>query len=121
LLEPDARKRARPVLRGPERRKAVGLPGWCWAHIRRKLLAAGRVPGLTAWSELWVQRIARLYRLHELWKSQKPKSMGWSIVDSHLRQERADPTVTKAVRMVLATVERQWDGLTRFLEYPEIP
>jgi len=27
LLEPDARKRARPVLRGPERRKAVGLPG----------------------------------------------------------------------------------------------
>ena len=27
MLEPDARKRARPVLRGPERRKAVGLPG----------------------------------------------------------------------------------------------
>ncbi len=27
MLEPDARKRARPVLRGPERRKVVGLPG----------------------------------------------------------------------------------------------
>jgi len=27
LLEPDARKRARPVLRGPERSNAVGLPG----------------------------------------------------------------------------------------------
>jgi len=45
--------------------------------------------------------------------------MGWSIVDSHLRRwadtmatvwrrERADPNVTKAARMVLATVERQW-------------
>jgi len=29
LLEPDARKRARPVLRGPDRRKVVGLPGEC--------------------------------------------------------------------------------------------
>ena len=94
---------------------------WCWAHIRRKFLAAGRVPGLTAWSELWVQRIARLYRLHELWKLQKPESMGWSIVDSHRRKELADPNLTEAARMVLATVERQWDGLTLFLEYPEIP
>jgi hypothetical protein len=105
---------------------------WCSAHIRRKFLSAGRVPGLTAWSELWVQRIARLYRLHGLWKSQKPTSMGWSIVDSHLRrwvdsmatvwhQELADPNLTEAARMVLAPVNRQWDGLTRFLEYPEIP
>jgi len=58
--------------------------------------------------------------------------MGWSIVDSHLRrwvdsmaavgrQALADPNLTEAARMVLATVERQWDGLTLFLEYPEIP
>jgi hypothetical protein len=99
---------------------------WCSAHIRRKFLSAGRVPGLTAWSELWVQRVARLYRLHELWNLQKPKSMGWSIVDSHLRrwvdslathrcQELADPNLTEAARRVLAPVERQWEGLTRFL------
>ena len=118
---------------GAYRAMLIGIThAWCWAHIRRKFLAAGRVPGLTAWSELWVQRIARLYRLHELWKLQKPESMGWSIVDSHLRrwvdsmatvwrQELADPNLTEAARMVLATVERQWDGLTLFLEYPEIP
>ena len=29
LLEPDARKRARPVLRGARRRKAPGLPERC--------------------------------------------------------------------------------------------
>ncbi|MCL5064902.1 MAG: transposase [Firmicutes bacterium] len=118
---------------GAYRAMLAGIPhAWCWAHIRRKFLVAGRVPGLTAWSELWVQRIARLYRLQALWKSLKPESMRWSIVDSHLRrwvdsmatvwrQELADPNLTQAARMVLATVERQWDGLTLFLEYPEIP
>ena len=53
-------------------------------------------------------------------------------MDSHLRQwvdtmatvwrrELADPNMTEATRMVLAIVERPWDGLTLFLEYPQIP
>ncbi len=41
MLEPDARKRARPVLRGPERRKVVGLPGEC-ASINRLLITQSK-------------------------------------------------------------------------------
>jgi len=41
LLEPDAGKLARPVLRGAERRKALGLPAASATHRR---LARGSTP-----------------------------------------------------------------------------
>jgi hypothetical protein len=41
LLEPDARKRARPVLKGARRRKTPGLPDGCGSRVGPVVLTAG--------------------------------------------------------------------------------
>lgn len=45
----------------------VILLAFCWAHVRRDFLDAGRtIPGLEAWGLEWKERIATLYHLNAL-------------------------------------------------------
>ncbi len=109
------------------------LHAWCWAHIRRKVLAAGEaVPALAAWSQAWIARIARLYALHAARAAARPQSAAWQEADQALRRwvqdtaavwqrELADPTMADQAHKVLATIQRQWEGLILFLDHLEIP
>ena len=100
---------------------------------RRKFLEAGEaVPALGEWSQAWLDRIARLYALHPVRAAAPPESAAWQAADQALRcwvqdtavvwqRELADTAMPARARKVLATVQRQWTGLTLFLDHPEIP
>lgn len=106
---------------------------WCWAHIRRKFVEAARsVPSLAPWSERWVERIAELYQRYARraeapagtaeWQAAQEALRAWVItVERDWRHELADPDVVPRVAQVLHTIERQWPGLTAFLDDPPIP
>lgn len=106
---------------------------WCWAHIRRKFLEAGRsVATLTDWSGAWVERIATLYQRERRRQAATPGTAAWAQADVEVREwvamlqrqwqeELAEATLAPRARKVLATVQRQWAGLTLFVEDPRIP
>ena len=85
------------------------------------------------WSEQWVSRIGMLYHLNDIRLAQAALPHEWAEAESRLRQfveeeihavwirELADPDTHHASRDVLESLERQWDGLTIFLDFPEVP
>jgi transposase len=110
------------------------LHAWCWAHMRRKFIDAARgYQQLKDWSERWVDRIGELYRLNAIRRATKPDSPEWAEAEEKLRQfvedeiyaawvgELADPGTHHAARDALLSMQRQWDGLTLFLDFPEVP
>ena len=109
------------------------LNAWCWAHIRRKFVEAGRsVPDLRSWSFTWVARIAELYHRYNQRKAARPDCQAWDRADQALRtwvahlqdrwqKELRNPGFAPRALKVLRTVQRQWDGLTLFLDDPRIP
>jgi hypothetical protein len=110
------------------------LHAWCWAHMRRKFIEAARgYQQLKDWSERWVDRIGELYHLNAIRLATKPDSPEWAEAESRLRRfveegiyavwikELADPSTHHAARDVLLSMQRQWDGLTLFLDFPEVP
>ena len=106
---------------------------WCWAHIRRKFIEAARsVPALGNWSACWVERIAELYRRYHRRAAAPADSAEWAEADQALRawvaelerrwrEELAEPHVAPWAAKVLRTVTHQWEGLTVFLDDPQIP
>ncbi len=110
------------------------LHAWCWAHIRRKFIDVARgYTQLKDWSEQWVSRIGILYHLNDARLDLAVDSPEWAEADARLRQfveeeiyavwikELADPKTHHASRGVLESLQRQWTGLTLFLDYPEVP
>jgi len=107
---------------------------WCWSHIRRYFIRAGDAhPGLAAWTSGWVERIAALYLAHTALSAAAPGSgeYTWAAaqfsaalntIDAERRAQGARPELLHpAAAKVLATLDREWDGLARHREYPELP
>jgi len=107
---------------------------WCWAHIRRYFIRAGDAhPELAAWTTGWVERIAALYGAHTAMAAAAPGSSAhtWAAaqfsaalnsIDAERAAQRAHPDLLHpAAAKVLATLDREWDGLARHREYPELP
>jgi transposase len=107
---------------------------WCWAHIRRYFIRAGDAhPELAAWTGAWVERIAELYVAHTAIAAAEQGSATHRMALAQLRAalntidaerqaqgarpELMHPTAAK----VLATLDREWDGLIRHRDYPELP
>jgi transposase len=110
------------------------LHAWCWAHMRRKFIEAARgYQQLKDWSEQWVSRIGALYHLNDVRLASRPGFPEWTEAEKKLRQfveeeiyavwtkELADPETHHAARDVLSSMQRQWSGLTLFLDFPEVP
>ena len=122
---------------------------FCWAHVRRDFLdAAGKYPELEKWALEWVGKIGKLYHINnKRIKAFDPKigALPWQ---SNAFQKEHDKLVTKAENMVeqrdaaivkydpenddstlltevkfkiLTSLKNHWDGLTVFIEYPEVP
>jgi transposase len=107
---------------------------WCWAHIRRYFVRAGDAhPELAAWTAGWIARIAALYAAHTAITTAAPGSAEHTMATAQfstalttIDAERAAQTSHAALlhptaAKVLATLDREWDGLARHREYPELP
>ncbi len=106
---------------------------WCWSHIRRYFIRAGDAhPELAAWTAGWVERIAALYVAHTAITAAPPASPAhtWAAaqfsaalntIDADRTAQGAHPGLLHpAAAKVLATLDREWDGLARHREFPEL-
>jgi transposase len=105
---------------------------WCWSHIRRYFIRAGDAhPELAAWTAGWIERIAELYVAHTAMGAAEPGSPAhtWAAaqfsaalntIDAQRKAQASRPGLHPAAGKVLATLDREWDGLVRHREFPEL-
>ena len=117
----------------------VLILAFCWAHVRRDFLKAARSwPEFERWMFGWVEDIRELYRLNaarlEQWDEQLPLvaqaaafAQGQRDLETKLSQmqERCEahlqePDLPLAKQKVLSSLHNHWDGLTVFVERPEV-
>jgi len=107
---------------------------WCWAHIRRYFIRAGDAhPELKVWTAGWVERIAALYAAHTALRAADPADPAHTTAAAQLTtalevidaertaQARYPDLLHPAAAKVLATLDREWAGLARHREFPELP
>jgi len=112
---------------------------YCWAHVRRDFLKAARSwPELESWMCTWVDDIRELYcrnaaRLQE-WDEGVPleqQSAAFAechrALETNLSQMQGryeahlqEPALHLAKQKVLSSLHNHWDGLTVFVERPEV-
>jgi len=105
---------------------------WCWTHIRRYFIRAGDAHAyLVPWRDAWVARIADLYVAHTAMAAAEPGSgehatavtafeQALTVIDTVRQQQATGPALHPAAAKVLATLDREWDGLVRHRDYPDI-
>jgi transposase len=125
-------------------RKADGLVNlYCWAHMRRYFVRAGDAnpAQLARWSAAWLARIKALYTAHEqlmtAWATAAAHQQdtaaaiglqqaydAWdaalAAIDTERRTQLVAPGLQQPAKKALATLEREWDGLTAHRQFPMI-
>lgn len=108
----------------------------CWAHQRRDfvhlLVAWKDEPTLVAWAGAWLERIGQLFGANEARVRVLADPAAFAVQDRIVRAQvagmaqqrdaelqRAD--LHPACRKVLESLQRHWQGLTVFLDHPEVP
>ena len=106
---------------------------WCWAHMRRYFVRAGHSDAaLASWAQTWLERIAGLFTAHRGWAlaphGSDAEADGYrqltgviGQIDAVRQAQAADGSLPAAAAKVLATLDREWDGLLTFLEHPGVP
>jgi transposase len=107
-------------------------PLWCWAHVRRYFIRAGDAhEQLRYWRDAWVARIADLYLAHRAIAAAEPATEAYTdaqaafaqaldAIDTARHQQMRGPGLHPAARKVLATLDREWDGLARHRDFPDL-
>ena len=117
----------------------VFMLAFCWAHVRRDFIKAARsYPDEQEWMFVWIERIGELYHLNnrrcELWDASQPLQQQSAVfMEQHralkksvvaMAQERDDYLAQENLaaprRSVLESLKNHWDGLTVFLNHPEV-
>jgi transposase len=105
----------------------------CWAHQRRDFLAgAASWPAEQDWALGWVTAIGALYHHNGRRLAVREDSEAFAQRDQDLRQavatlqgrwqeELTQPGLHPARAKALASLREHWDGLTLFVEHPEVP
>jgi transposase len=127
-------------------KKATGLVNlYCWAHVRRHFVRAGDANPvqLKYWTRDWLERIRALYTAHEkltaAWHdAAAPQAQeattaaarleaaytAWdtalAVIDDARIKQMAAPGLQEPAKKALATLDREWDGLTTHRDYPMI-
>jgi transposase len=128
-------------------KKTDGLTNlYCWAHIRRYFVRAGDAnpTQLACWTRDWLDRIKTLYLAHDeltdAWNASVAPARGhaaaeaatrlehaytaWDTaldaIDTARRTHTASPGLQQPAKKALATLDREWDGLTAHRDYPMI-
>ena len=109
------------------------LLAFCWAHVRRDFLGIARSwPEEEAWALGWVERIGQLYQSNDARLQVIEQPQGFVEKDELLRKcvgqmagqrdlELADAEIHPARRKALGSLREHWEGLTVFVEHPEVP
>ncbi len=127
-------------------KKADGLVNlFCWAHVRRHFVRAGDANPvqLKYWTRDWLQRIRTLYGAHDelmaAWHdtaAPQPRDAAaaaarleaaytaWdtalAVIDDARTKQTNAPGLAEPAKKALATLDREWDGLTTHRDYPMI-
>jgi transposase len=107
------------------------INAWCWAHIRRALLALASFHGLASLSKSWVKKVDKLYHLNNK-RLSAPNEQMFAVHDAALRKEvtefeRQAKRNAKRSGMheesskVFHSIAKHWTGLTVFVNLPGIP
>jgi transposase len=104
---------------------------WCWSHIRRYFVRAGDAhPELAAWAAGWVERIGALYLARQAMNAADPAGSAYRYaaaqfsaalngIDADRRTQAGNTGLHPAAARVLATLDREWEGLARHKEFPQ--
>jgi transposase len=118
---------------------------FCWAHVRRYFVRAGDAnpAQLKRWTAAWLERIKDLYIAHDeltaawadaaapaprdataaaarLDKAHTAWDEAITVIDDTRRKQMAAPGLQEPAKKALATLDREWDGLTAHRDYPMI-
>jgi transposase len=108
------------------------LLAFCWAHVRRDFLELARgYPELDTWARSWVGRIGTLYHLNHCRLQVKDDPVSFALRDEEVRahlqdmaverdRASADAQLHRAARKVMTSLNNHWEGLTVFVEHPEV-
>lgn len=114
-------------------KKGLFILAFCWAHVRRDFLSHAKgYPEQESWAMAWVERIGELYHANHQRLEHTFESAEFEAKDLLLKQtvqvlqetwqtQKAEPTLPKAAKKLLVSLENHWSGLTVFVERPEIP
>lgn len=108
---------------------------WCRAHIRRRFIRAGDAhpKNLGDWADAWVTRIGVLYAAHRRLAAAPQGTPGHARaagafeaalaeIDAHRLIQGARPDLLHpAAAKVLATLDREWEGLAAHRDFPGLP
>jgi transposase len=106
---------------------------FCWAHIRRDFFGVAKDwPQHETWAIEWVDDIGNLYHLNHLRLQVLDQPEAFAQRDHDLRDavdqmaNNRDSQLEKkgigaACKKVLLSLKTHWEGLTVFLDHPEVP
>ncbi len=106
---------------------------FCWAHVRRDFINASKDwSDLEKWGQQWIQDIGWLYHLNNRRLEVRDQPDEWNRRQAELKQaidqmktqtdrELAADDVHLAVKKVLTSLRKHWDGLTVFVDNPDVP
>jgi len=126
--------------------KAEGLVNlYCLAHVRRHFTRAGDAnpEQLRHWMEKWLDRFRVLYRAHDelmaAWQDGTAPARGrerataerlekayaaWDaaigVIDETRKKRVQAPGLQEPAKKALATLDREWDGITAHRDYPMV-
>ena len=106
---------------------------FCWAHLRRDFLdCATKWPAVQDWAFEWVERINRIFQINNRRREAFFPGQDYRQEDQQLRQqvkalkeqvdqELSESYVPVSKSAVLESLNNHWDGLTVFVDQPEVP
>ena len=107
---------------------------FCWVHVRRDFITiANERDDQEEWAEQWLADIAALYHLNDERLQVRAEPTQYAAADAALRagvqamQERREcelaqqPKLPEACAKVLRSLRNHWQGLTLFVEDPDLP
>lgn len=106
---------------------------FCWAHVRRDFLDHAKgYPQQESWSLSWVEKIGNLYHINNQRVGCEEKSKEFYHLDEELKKavvemresldnQCTDGELLPSAKKILVSLKRHWDGLTVFVERPDIP
>ena len=121
---------------------------FCWSHVRRDFLnAAKKYPELEDWTLSWVEKIGELYHINNQrceefdqkipiqWQSasfkehhnllvEKVDAMACqrdTFIDTYNPDDPDLDLLTKTKSKILTSMKNHWEGLTVFVDHPQVP
>ena len=106
---------------------------YCWSHVRRDFQGVGKgYRNLREWADRWERLINDLFRFNRERRSVRSNPRACRQKDQTVRatvaamkalrdRELADPSIHEAQRKVLKSLRAHWNGLTIFVDNPDIP